>query len=68
LQRHLHLARHQHKEFGKIDCAIAIGVHLVDHILQLSFCGVLPQRAHDSAQLCTEAKAHSVQENNQQMK
>lgn len=29
---------------------LTVCVHFVDHVLQLSLCGVLAQRAHDCAQ------------------
>lgn len=29
---------------------LTVGVHLIDHVLQLCLSGVLPQRAHDCAQ------------------
>ena len=28
-----------------------ISINFVDHVLEFSFCGVLPKRPHDSAQL-----------------
>jgi hypothetical protein len=34
----------------EIDCAIVIGVHLVDHVLKFRLAGVLAEGAHDSAQ------------------
>lgn len=34
----------------EVDGAIVVGVHLVDHILQLRLAGVLAERAHDGAQ------------------
>lgn len=36
---------------GEIDGTVVVGIHLVDHILQLRFGRVLAQRAHDGAQL-----------------
>ena len=33
------------------EALLTVGVHLVDHVLQLGLCGVLTQRAHDGAQL-----------------
>jgi hypothetical protein len=36
---------------GEIDGAVVIGIHLVDHILQLRLGRILAQRAHDGAQL-----------------
>merc|ERR1719189_1967031 len=46
-----HLARHEGQKLGKVDGAITICVDLVDHVLELSLCGVLPQRPHHCAQL-----------------
>lgn len=34
---------------GKVDCAVVVCVHLVDHILQLGFAGVLAERSHDGS-------------------
>jgi len=47
----LHLPRHHCQELGEVDCAIAISIHLIDHVLELSLCGVLSQGPHDGAQL-----------------
>merc|ERR550514_1807768 len=47
----LHLAGHQREELWEIDGAVTIGIHFVDHILKLCLGWVLPQRAHDCAQL-----------------
>ena len=61
----LHLASHHGKELGKVDGAVAVGVDLVDHVLEFCLCGVLSQRAHHGAELlsgdgaitvCIEAK------------
>merc|ERR1719203_70710 len=49
--RVLHLTRHERQKLWKIDGAIAIGVHLVDHVLQLGLRRILAQRPHDRAQL-----------------
>ena len=46
-----HLARHHRQEFGEIDGAIAVRIDLVDHVLEFSFGGVLPERPHDGAEL-----------------
>ena len=35
----------------EVDSAIVVGVHLVDHVLQLRLGRVLAERAHDGAQL-----------------
>ena len=35
---------------GEVDGAIVVGVHLVDHILQLRLAWVLAERAHNGAQ------------------
>jgi len=56
----LHLARHHGQELGEVDCAIAVGIDLVDHVLQLCLCGVLSQGAHDRAQLLGGDGAISV--------
>ena len=47
----LHLAGHEHEELWEVYGAIAVCIHLVDHVLKLGLSGVLPQRAHDCAQL-----------------
>merc|ERR1719199_2199718 len=47
----LHLASHHGEELGEVDGAVAVGIDLVDHVLQLGLSGVLAQRAHDRAQL-----------------
>lgn len=49
--RLLHLPRHHGQELGEVDGAVSVGVNLVDHVLQLGLRGVLPERAHDGAQL-----------------
>jgi hypothetical protein len=41
---------HEGEEFWEVDGAIAVGVHLIDHVLQFGLGGVLPQRAHDCPQ------------------
>mmetsp|Transcript_17193 Transcript_17193/g.43122 ORF Transcript_17193/g.43122 Transcript_17193/m.43122 type:complete len:228 (+) Transcript_17193:318-1001(+) len=56
----LHLAGHEHEELWEIDGAVAISVHLVDHVLQLGLSGVLAQGAHDGAQLFRGDGAISV--------
>jgi hypothetical protein len=45
-----HLSSHHSEELWEIDRAISVGVDFVDHVLQLCFCWVLPQRPHDCAQ------------------
>lgn len=47
----LHLAGHHGQELGEVDGAVAVGVDLVNHVLQLALGGVLAKRAHDGAQL-----------------
>jgi len=47
----LHLPGHHGQELREIDSAIAIGVDLVDHILEFMLCGVLAQRTHHGAKL-----------------
>lgn len=32
-------------------CILTVSVHLIDHVLQFSLCGVLAQRPHDGAKL-----------------
>ena len=34
----------------KIDCAVVVRVHLIDHVLKLRFAGILAKRAHHSAE------------------
>ena len=46
-----HLARHHGQELGKVDRAVSVRIHFVDHVLQLGFCRVLSQRAHHRAKL-----------------
>lgn len=46
----LHLAGHHGQELGEIDGAVAVSIDFVNHVLELSFCGVLSQRSHHSAQ------------------
>jgi hypothetical protein len=46
-----HLARHHRKKFGKVDGAVAVGIDLVDHVLELGLGRVLAEGAHDSAKL-----------------
>merc|ERR1719329_2070341 len=47
----LHLSRHKRQELGEINGSVSISIHLIDHVLQLSFGGILSQRAHHSSQL-----------------
>eukprot|EP00968_Pinguiococcus_pyrenoidosus_P014577 scaffold1313_cov250-Pinguiococcus_pyrenoidosus.AAC.13 len=49
--RILHLARHHGEELREVDGAVAIRVHLVDHVHELRLGRVLPERAHDRAEL-----------------
>jgi hypothetical protein len=35
----------------EVDGSVVIGIHLVDHVLELRLAGVLAERAHDGAQL-----------------
>lgn len=46
-----HLSCHHRKKLGKIDGSISVGVHFVDHVLKLSFGGILTQWSHDSSKL-----------------
>ncbi|KAJ0602970.1 hypothetical protein HanIR_Chr03g0145481 [Helianthus annuus] len=45
----LHLTCHQVKKLREINRPVPISIHLVDHILKLSFCRVLPKRSHHSS-------------------
>merc|ERR1712141_250733 len=47
----LHLPGHHGEELWEVDGAVAIGVDLVDHVLQLRLCRVLSQRPHHRAEL-----------------
>jgi len=49
--RVLHLARHHRQELGEVNRAVAVGVHLVNHVGQLRLRGVLPKRAHHGSEL-----------------
>merc|ERR1719217_1112082 len=49
--RVLHLARHEGAELREVNGAVAVGIDLVDHVLQLSLRRVLAERAHHGAQL-----------------
>src|ERR1700759_2635249 len=35
----------------EVDCAIVVGINLIDHVLQFRLAWVLAERAHDCAQL-----------------
>ena len=39
--RVLHLPGHQRREFWEINGAVSVGIHSVDHVLQLSLCRIL---------------------------
>ena len=41
---------HHHAELGELEVAAAVHVHLVDHILHLGICGILPQGPHHCGQ------------------
>ena len=47
----LHLARHHGEELREVNGAVAVGVDLVDHVLELSLSRVLAEGAHDGAEL-----------------
>ena len=47
----LHLARHEGAELGEVNGAVAVGIDLVDHVLELSLGRVLAEGAHDGAEL-----------------
>lgn len=51
MESHLHLLGHQVEELGELDGTRSVSVHLVHHVLELGFGGVLAQRAHHSPQL-----------------
>merc|ERR1719391_1351150 len=55
-----HFSGHHGQELGEVNRAVAIGIHLVDHVLQLGLCGVLSQGSHDSSQLLGGNGAISV--------
>lgn len=46
-----HLAGHHRQELGKVDCAVAVSIHFVDHVLKVSLGRVLAEGAHDCAEL-----------------
>lgn len=48
---HLHLSGHQVEELWEVNGPITISIHLIDHVLQLSFSGILTQRPHHCAKL-----------------
>lgn len=35
----------------EVNGAVVVGIHLVDHVLELRLAGILAERAHDGAQL-----------------
>ena len=45
---------HKGEEFGEIDSTVTVSIYLVDHILELSFSGVLTERSHDSTEFLGE--------------
>merc|ERR1719326_1945037 len=47
----LHLAGHEVEELREVNGAGAIGIDLVDHVLELSLGRVLAEGAHDSSEL-----------------
>ena len=51
----LHLPGHQGQELGEVDGAVAVGIDLVDHILQFGLSGVLAQGSHDCSQFLRKA-------------
>merc|ERR1711953_405472 len=49
----LHLPGHHSQELREVNGAVAVGVHLIDHILEFGLSRVLSERSHDSSQpLC----------------
>eukprot|EP00092_Neocalanus_flemingeri_P021680 GFUD01023518.1.p1 GENE.GFUD01023518.1~~GFUD01023518.1.p1 ORF type:complete len:103 (+),score=7.18 GFUD01023518.1:99-407(+) len=43
--------RHHCQELRKVNGSVPVCVHLVDHVLQFSLSGVLPEGPHDGPQL-----------------
>ena len=41
---------HEREELGEIDGTVAVGIDLVDHVLEFCFGGVLPEGPHDGAE------------------
>jgi hypothetical protein len=35
----------------EVDCAIVVGINLIDHVLEFRLAGILAERAHDGSQL-----------------
>merc|ERR1719181_1347302 len=58
--RVLHLAGHQGAELREVNGAVAVGIDLVDHVLQLRLGRVLAERAHDGAELLGGDRAVTV--------
>ncbi|KAJ0494400.1 hypothetical protein HanIR_Chr12g0597021 [Helianthus annuus] len=62
----LHLPCHEIKEFREINGTVSISINLVDHVLQVSLCGVLSKRPHNSSKLlgsdatCNNSKSFKV--------
>ena len=56
-----HLPGHHGEKLGEVDGSVAVGVHLVDHILELSLGGVLSQRSHNLVKFTNdiEVKFHT---------
>merc|ERR1719474_2440170 len=47
----LHLSGHHCQELGEVNCAVAISIDLVDHVLKFGLCWVLSQGPHYCAQV-----------------
>ena len=51
---------HHGEELGEVDRPVAVGVHLVDHVLQLGLGRVLSERAHHRSQFLRRDRAVAV--------
>ena len=58
--RVLHFASHEREELGEVNGTVAIGIDLIDHVLQLGLGGVLSERSHDGAQLLRGDRSISI--------
>ena len=58
--RHLHFPGHQRQEIREILSAVAVSIHLVDHVLRLRSCQVLSMGPHDSTQFLGGHRAVST--------
>lgn len=46
---------HERQKFREINGAVTVSIHFVDHVLKLSFSGILTQRSHDSSEFLSKA-------------